>query len=98
MLAISDESVDLSIGVAEVRALRLRTGEAFGEYAVRSSPPAFDLAPGAYWRRCWSSTRRGRGGETTGGTIVWGTWLREAVEPSALGYCELGRTMMGPAR
>ncbi len=38
-------------------------------------------------RRCRLSTRRGSGGETTGGTIVWAAGLQETVERAALGPC-----------
>ena len=48
MLAISDESMDVSIGDPEVRALLVGTGEALGVYPLGCSPPAFHLAPGAH--------------------------------------------------
>ena len=98
MLAIPDQRMEVSVSVAKVLALRVRTGEARGIYAFGSSPPAFHLALGTHRSRRWSYTRGGRGGVTTGGAIVWGAWLEEAVERSALGCCQLGRTMMGPAK
>jgi hypothetical protein len=47
MLAIPDQRMDLSIGVAEVPAVPVGTSEALGVYALGSSPPAFHLAKGA---------------------------------------------------
>ena len=85
MLAIPDQRVDVSIGDAEVRALLVGTGEACGVHAFGGSPAAFDLAPGAHRQRRWPSTRRGSGGETTGGAIVWGAGLEQTVERVALG-------------
>ena len=85
MLAIPDKRVDVSIGDPEVRALLIGTGEALRVYAFGSSSPAFDLAPGPYWCWRWPSSRRGSGGETTGGAIVWGSWLQETLQCGALG-------------
>jgi len=51
MRAISNQSMNVGIGDAEVRALLIGTGEALGVYPLGGSPPAFDLAPGAYRRR-----------------------------------------------
>jgi len=85
MLAISHQSVDASVSDAAVEALLVRTGEAFGVYALGCSPAAFHLAPGAHRQRRWPYTRRRSGGETTGGAIVWGAWLEEAVERATLG-------------
>jgi hypothetical protein len=59
-----------SIGNPDVQTLGVGTGEAVGVHALGGSSPAFDLAPGAHRRRRWLHTRRGRGGETTGGAIV----------------------------
>jgi hypothetical protein len=80
MLAIPDESVHSSVSLAKVRALPVRTGEALGIDAFRGSPPAFDLAPGSHkhWGR--HSSRRGSGGETTGGAIVWRARLQQTGE------------------
>jgi hypothetical protein len=85
MCAIPNQGVDVSIGDAEVRALAVGASEALGLYPFRSSPPAFDLAPGAHRSRCWLYTRRGSGGETTGGAIVWAAGLEQTVERGALG-------------
>jgi len=54
------------------------------------SPAAFDLAPGAYWCWRWPYSRRGSGGETTGGAIVWGSWLEVSLERGALGSSSWG--------
>ena len=85
MLAISDQGVDVSIGDPGIEALGVGTGETLGVHALVCSPAAFDLAPGTHWRRRWPSSRRGCGGETTDGTIVWTAGLEETVEPAALG-------------
>jgi hypothetical protein len=98
MFAISDQRVDVSVCDPAVRALPVRTGETLSGYAFGGSPSAFDLAPGAHRQRRWPCTRRGSGGVTTGGAIVWGAWLEEAVERSALACCQLGRAMMEPAK
>ena len=70
MLAIANQRVDLGIGDPAIRALRVGTGKALGVHALGCSSAAFDLAPGAYRPRRWLFTRRGSGGETTGGAIV----------------------------
>ena len=57
VLAIADQSVDVSIGDAEVEALRVGTGEALGVHAFGGSAPAFDLAPGTHWRGHWPFIR-----------------------------------------
>ena len=87
MLAISDQRVNVSIGDPEVRALLVGTGEALGVDPLGCSSAAFDLTPGTYRRRRWPSTRRGSGGETTGGAIVWAAGLQQTVERGALGPC-----------
>jgi hypothetical protein len=46
MLAIPDERVNLCIGVCEVGALRVGTGETLGIDAFGGTSPAFDLAKG----------------------------------------------------
>jgi len=52
MLAIANESMDVSVCDAEVQALMVRTGEAICVHPLRCSSAAFDLAPGAHrWRR-----------------------------------------------
>src|SRR5215469_4652528 len=50
MLAVPDKRMEVSVCVAKVQALRVRTGEALGVYAFRGSPPAFHLTPGTHWR------------------------------------------------
>jgi len=85
MLAIPDQGVDLSIGIPEVQALLVGTGVPLGVDSLGCSPPAFDLAPGPHRSRCWPSSRRGRGGESAGGAIVWAAGLEQTVEPAALG-------------
>ena len=52
MCAILNQGVYVSICDAEVRALVVGTSEALSLYPFRSSPPAFDLAPGAYRKKC----------------------------------------------
>src|SRR5215470_348601 len=84
MLAISDEGMEGSVGVAEVDALLIGAGVALGLYTLGRSPSAFHLRPGAYRSMPWSSTQRGRGGETTGGTIVWSAGLEQTVKRAAL--------------
>src|SRR5215470_17102706 len=50
MLAIPDKCMNVRVSDAEVGTLVVRTGEALSVHPFRSSPPAFDLAPGAH--RC----------------------------------------------
>ena len=57
MLAISDQSVDVSIGDAEGWALLVGTGVALRVSAFGSSSPACDLAPEPHRQRRWTSTR-----------------------------------------
>src|SRR5260221_12013390 len=90
MLAIANQRVDVSLGDAEVRALLIGTGEAFGGYALGCSPSAFYLTPGTHRRRSWPSIRRGSGAETTGRAIVWAARLEQTVEPAALGPSSSG--------
>jgi hypothetical protein len=85
MRAISDQRMSVGIGDAGIRALLVGTGETLGVYAFGSSPSTFHLRPGAHRRSSQLSTRRGSGGETTGGAIVWGAGLQETLERSALG-------------
>ncbi|HEX6483880.1 MAG TPA: hypothetical protein VF043_33955 [Ktedonobacteraceae bacterium] len=75
--------MELSVDVPEVGALPVGTGEAFGIYPFGGSPPAFDLAPRT--QRRWPCRRRGSGGATTGGAIIWGAGLEQTGEPAALG-------------
>jgi hypothetical protein len=96
-----DRYVDLMREEArsEARQLQMK-GSVFRVYALGRSPPAFHLTPGTHRSRCWPRSRRGRGGETTGGAIVWAAGLEAQVERGAyLGSgSRLGRTMMGPAK
>ena len=85
MLAVADQSVDVSFRVPEVRALGVGTSEPFGVDAFWSSPPAFHLAPGANRTRSWPSTQRGKSSETTGGAIVRASGLQETMERRSLG-------------
>ena len=84
MLAIADEGVDLSIGIPEVLALLVGTGVPLGVDSLGCSPPAFDLAPGSHRSRCWPSSRRGMGGASAGGAIVWTAGLEQTMERAAL--------------
>ncbi len=85
MLAIANERMHVSIGDPAVSAPRVGTSETFGVYAFGGSSAAFHLAPRAHRPRRWASTRRGSGGESTGGTIVWAAGLEQTLEPGALG-------------
>jgi hypothetical protein len=99
MLAIPNERMDLSISIAEVEALLVGTGEAFGGYPLRGSSPAFHLAPGEHRSRCWSSTRRGSGGQTTGGAILWGAGLEQTVDQRSSPRClSMGKLKREPAK
>src|SRR5215471_9410821 len=100
MLAIADQRVELSIGVAEGGALPVGTSETFGAYTFGSSPPAFDLAPGSHRQRRWPCSRRGSGGETTGRAIVWAAGPEVMLERRAyLGSCSrMGRAVIGPTK
>jgi hypothetical protein len=86
MLAIADEGMDTNIGDTEVRTLLVGTSEPLGVYAFGGSAAAFHLAPGTHRRWRWPSNRRGSGGQTTGGAIIWGAGLQQAVEHSVLGF------------
>jgi len=46
MLAVPDQRMDVSVCVAKVRALWVRTGKALGVHPLGCSPPAFHLRPG----------------------------------------------------
>ena len=96
VLAITNQRMNLSLGNAEVGALWVGAGVSLGVDPLGCSPAAFDLVPRAYW--CWPSNRRGSGGETTGGAIVWGLWLEQTVHRGAhRSCCEAGRLKMEPA-
>jgi hypothetical protein len=90
----------MCIGDPEVRAVLVGTSEPLGVDAFGGSPSAFHLRPGTH--RCMRrlSSRRGSGGETTGGAVVWGARLEETVERTAHLRCcsRLGRTRMGPPK
>jgi len=99
MLAIPNQSVDVSICDAGVRALSVGTGKALCVHPLRCSPAAFHLMPGAYRRRRRLRNRREGAGEATGWTIEGGAWPEKTVDRAASGCsCRLGRTMMGPAK
>jgi hypothetical protein len=85
MLAIADQGVDVRIGDPEVRALRVGTSKPLGVSALGGSPSAFHLRPGTHRSKRRPCTRRGRGGESTGGAIVWAAGLEQTGEHSALG-------------
>src|SRR5260221_1993301 len=85
MLAIANERMNVSVGDPEVRALLIGTGVAFGVDLFGCCPAAFDLAPGTHRPRRRLSTRRGSGGETTGGAIVWAAGLEKTLHRGALG-------------
>src|SRR5947209_7308970 len=89
MLAIANQRVDVSIGDAAVEAPSVGTSEALGVHALGSSPTAFHLTPGTHRQWRWPSTRRGSGGESTGGAIV-----RSAHSPCF----EMGRREREPAK
>ena len=46
MLAVADQGVEVSVSVAKVLTLRVRTSKARGIYAFRGSPPTLHLTPG----------------------------------------------------
>ena len=71
MLAIANQSVKVSFGVSKVGTISVGTGEARGVHAFGCSPPTFDLSPRTYRSIRRRSSRRGRGGQTTGGAVVW---------------------------
>ena len=92
MLAISDEGVDLSIGDAKVRTLRVGTSETLGVHVLGGSPPAFHLAPGTrhpqalHPMRQWSpDDRRGNrlgsgAGGVDGACCAWPFLVRRKTE------------------
>src|SRR5947207_2876851 len=85
MLAIADQSVDMSIGDAEVGALLIGTGIAFGVDPLGCAPAAFDLAPGTHRGRHRSYDRWVAAREATGGAIVGAAELEQTMERRALG-------------
>ncbi len=84
----------------KVWALWVRTGKALRVYVFRDSPPAFDLAPGAYRSRNWPCPLEGRRGETTSRAIVWAAGLQHTGKPVAhrVLCSRLGRTVIGPTQ
>ena len=100
MLAIPNQGMNVSICDAGVGALSVGTGKALCVHPLRCSPAAFHLMPGTHRSRRWPYNRRGGGGETTGGAIMWGAGLKETLERGTHPRCcsRLGRTMMGPAK
>src|SRR5215471_5396391 len=80
MLAIANESVDVSIGDAKVRALLIGAGETLGVHPLGCAQAAFDLAPGTHRQRRWPCIRRESGGETAGRAIVWAARLEQTDE------------------
>ncbi len=57
MLAIPNESMEVSVCDTEVETLAVRTSKALRVYAFGSTSMAFHLAPGANRQRRWSYTR-----------------------------------------
>src|SRR5947207_730118 len=99
MFAISDEGVNVSPGDAEVLALLIGTGVAFGGDPPGGSPPAFHLTPGTHRRKRRLATRRGSGGKMAGRAIIWAAGLEQTLESRAhFGCSRRGRTMKGPAK
>jgi len=99
MLAVPDQRMEVSIRVAKVLALRVRTSKALGVDAFGGSPSAFHLRPGPDRSRDWSCTQRGSGGESTGGAIVWGAGLEQTVDQRSFLRClSMGRLKMEPAK
>ena len=100
MLAIPDESMDGGVCDPKVWALWVRTGKALRVYVFRDSPPAFDLAPGAYRSRNWPCPLEGRRGETTSWAIVWAAGLQHTGKPAAhrVLCSRPGRTVIGPTQ
>ena len=83
MLAIPNERMNVSIGDPEVGALLIGAGEALDVDPFGCPPPAFYLAPGTHRRRLYA--RGGRGGETTGGAVQWGSYQQASVDSGVNG-------------
>jgi len=75
MFAIPDEGVYVSVCDPRILALGVGTSKPLGVYAFRGSSSAFHLTPGPH-------SRRGSGGETTGGAIVWAAGLEQTLDGS----------------
>ena len=80
MLAIANQCMNVCIGDAEVLALLIGTGIAFGIDPLGRSPAAFDLAPGTHRGRQRSNNRRVRARETTGRAVKRGAGLEQTVD------------------
>jgi hypothetical protein len=99
MCTIPNQGVDVSVRNPGAQALVIGTGEALGVHPFRGSPPTFDLAPGAHGKGRRPHNRRAGGGEATGRAIMWGTWLKEALDCGVPRCCsQLGRAMMAPGK
>jgi len=99
MLSIPDESVDLSLGDAEVRALLIGTSVALGVHMLGGSSAAFHLTPGAYKRRIRSHTWRRSAGQTAGRAVKWGAWFEQTVDQRASPcYLRMGRLKSEPVK
>ena len=85
MLAVADQSVNVRIGDAEVGALLIGTGIAFGVDPLGRASAAFDLAPGTHRGRHRFYIKRVGAREATGGAIVWAAGHKQAEERAALG-------------
>jgi len=85
MLAVPDKRMDASVCLAKVLTLRIRTSEPFGVDAFGGSPLAFHLTPGTHRHWRWLSSRRGGGGESTGGAIIRRARLQQTVKHGAFG-------------
>jgi hypothetical protein len=76
ILAISHQRMDVSISNPKVHALRVRTSETIGGYPLGRAPRRlFTSLQGRDIRKRCPCARRGSGGETTGGAIVWAAGL-----------------------
>jgi hypothetical protein len=85
MLAVPNQCMDVSIGVAEVRTLLVGAGVAVRVDTFGSPSPTFHFTPGAYWCRGRFPTGWWSAGETAGEAIVWAAGLEQTGEPAALG-------------
>src|SRR3989442_4018801 len=99
MLAIPDQSMNVSVCDSKVRTLWVGTGEALGVHPFRSSPPAFDFAPRAHRERRWFSNCRDGGREATGWTIVRGAWFEKTLDHGVYRLCsQVREVMMRPVK
>ena len=72
MFAISDDGMEGSVGVAEVHALRVGTGEAFGRNASGGLPAGFSPHTGDAQALALHSTRQGRRDDRRGNRLGCG--------------------------